>query len=208
MISNHAGQLPFDGMMLGAALLLEADPPRIARGMAEYWVSELPFVRVAAARSGQMVGTPQNCLQMLAAGECVMVFPEGVGGMNKTWFNRYKLQRFGLGFMRLALESGVPIVPVSIIGSEEQQPGLANFPRIGRLFGAPALPITLGFPWLGPLGMLPMPVKYHMYFGEPMVFEGDPDDEDARVQELVDRVKAVIEAGFERGLRERKGVFR
>lgn len=207
VIANHAGQLPFDGMMLSTALLLEAEPPRIARGMAEYWVSELPFVSVAAARSGQMVGTPQNCLQMLAAGECVMVFPEGVRGMNKTWFQRYKLQRFGLGFMRLALEAGVPVVPVSIVGSEEQQPGLANFPQIGRIFGAPALPITLGFPWLGPLGILPMPVKYRMYFGEPMLFKGDPDDEDAHIQTLVDRVRNAIEAGFERGLKERNGIF-
>lgn len=207
LISNHAGQLPFDGMMLASALLLEATPPRIVRGMAEYFVSELPFVNVMAARTGQMVGTPQNCLNMLKAGECVMAFPEGVRGMNKTWFQRYKLQRFGLGFMRLALEAGVPIVPVSIVGSEEQQPGIANFPRVGRIFGAPALPITLGFPLLGPLGMLPMPVKYHMYFGEPMHFEGAPDDEDARIQDKVDQVKAVIEAGFDRGLRERKGIF-
>jgi len=208
LISNHAGQLPFDGMMLTTAMLLEADPPRIVRGMAEYYVSELPFVSVAAARGGTTVGTPHNCIQLLRSGEVVMAFPEGARGMNKPFSQRYKLQRFGLGFMRLALEAGVPIVPVSIVGSEEQQPGLANFRKAGKLIGAPALPITLGFPWLGPLGLLPMPTKYHMYFGAPMRFEGDPDDEDAKIQENVDRVKAAIYAGFERGLAERKGVFR
>ena len=208
LVANHAGQLPFDGMMLTMAMLLDAEPPRIARGMAEYWVSELPFVSVMAARGGALVGTPRNCTAMLEAGECVMVFPEGVRGMNKLYRDRYRLMRFGLGFMRLALATRTPIVPVSIVGSEEQQPGIANLERVGKLFGMPALPITLGFPWLGPLGLLPLPVKYRIYFGEPLRFEGDPDDDDAHVEAKVDVVRKAIEAGFERGLAERRGVFR
>lgn len=208
LIANHAGQLPFDGMMLSTAMLLEANPPRIVRGMAEYFVSELPFVSIMAARGGTATGTPHNCIHLLREGEVVMAFPEGARGMNKPFSERYKLQRFGLGFMRLALEARVPIVPVSIVGSEEQQPGIANFRKLGRLFGAPALPITLGFPLLGPLGLLPMPTKYHMVFGDPMTFDGDPDDEDAKIQDQVDRVKAAIYAGLERGLAARKGVFR
>ena len=207
LVANHAGQLPFDGMMLSIAMLLEAEPPRIARAMAEYWVSELPFVSVAAARSGALVGTPRNCISMLDAGECVMVFPEGVRGMNKLYRDRYQLQRFGLGFMRLALETGTPIVPVSIVGSEEQQPGLANLEGVARVLGMPALPVTPTFPLLGPLGLLPLPVKYRIYFGEPLVFEGDPSDDDAHIEEKVDVVKAAIVAGFERGLAERSGIF-
>ena len=92
-----------------------------------------------------MVGTPANCVHMLENDECVMVFPEGVRGMNKTFDKRYQLQRFGLGFMRLALETGTPVVPVGIVGSEEQQPGLLNLKRVGRMFGLPSLPITAGF---------------------------------------------------------------
>ncbi len=208
LIANHAGQLPFDGMMLATAMLLEAEPPRIARGMAEYWVSELPWISVAAARTGALVGTPRNCISMLDAGECVMVFPEGVGGMNKLFKHRYQLQRFGLGFLRLALASNTPIVPVSIVGSEEQQPGFANLRRLGRVFGMPAFPLTLGFPWLGPLGILPLPVKYRIYFGEPLHFDGDPSDDDASIEEKVDVVKAAIMRGFERGLKDRQGVFK
>jgi len=208
LVANHAGQLPFDGMMLSTAMLLEAEPPRIARAMAEYWVSELPFVSEAAARSGALVGTPRNCVSLLEAGECVMVFPEGVRGMNKLYRDRYRLQRFGLGFMRLALRTNTPIVPVSIVGSEEQQPGLANLSRLGRLVGMPALPVTPTFPLLGPLGLWPLPVRYHIYFGEPLHFEGDPSDDDAHIEERVDVVKAAIEAGFARGLAERRGVFR
>lgn len=207
LIANHAGQLPFDAMMLAAALMMEAEPPRIARAMAEYWVSELPFVSVAAARTGALVGTPRNCEAMLAAGECVMVFPEGVRGMNKLYRDRYQLMRFGTGFMRLALATDTPVVPVSIVGSEEQQPGIANLESIGRLFGAPALPVTPFFPLLGPLGLLPLPVKYRIYFHAPLRFEGDPDEEDASIEEKVDVVKAAIMSGFERGLKERSGVF-
>jgi 1-acyl-sn-glycerol-3-phosphate acyltransferase len=208
LICNHAGQLPFDGMMLGMAMLLEAEPPRIVRGMGEYWIPQLPFVGVAAIRSGSMVGTPENCVQMLEADECVMVFPEGVRGMNKVFRERYKLQRFGLGFLRLALETETPIVPVGVVGSEEQQPGLATLPRLGEMLGMPAFPLTLGFPWLGPLGILPLPVKYRIYFGDPLRFEGSPNEEDAQVQAKVDVARDAIHGLLERGRRERKGIFR
>ena len=207
LIANHAGQLPFDGMMISAAMLLESEPPRIVRSMAEFWVPQLPWVNVIAARGGVLVGTPENCVAMLETGECVLAFPEGVRGMSKLFSQRYKLQRFGLGFMRLALETETPIVPVAVIGSEEQQPGLANLPRVGKLLGMPSFPITLGFPWLGPLGMLPLPVKYHLYFGEPIRFEGSPTDEDAVVEEKVDVVRKVIAEMSERGRDERRGVF-
>jgi 1-acyl-sn-glycerol-3-phosphate acyltransferase len=207
VIANHAGQLPFDATMLSMALLLEAEPPRIARGMAEYFVSRLPFVSVAAARGGALVGTPRNCISLLENGELVMVFPEGVRGMNKLYSQRYELQEFGLGFMRLALETGTPILPVGIVGSEEQNPGLANLKGIGSALGLPALPITFSFPLLGPLGLLPMPVKYRIYFGEPLDFEGDPSDEDSVIEEKVEVVKSHIKALLDRGVDERKGVF-
>jgi 1-acyl-sn-glycerol-3-phosphate acyltransferase len=196
VIGNHAGQLPFDGLMLSTALLLEARPPRI------------PGVGVLAARSGALVGTPENCRHMLENEECVVVFPEGARGMNKLYRDRYVLQRFGLGFMRLALETSTPIVPVGIVGSEEQQPGFANLEGLSRALDIPAFPITLGFPWLGPLGLAPLPVRYHLYFGEPLHFEGSPTDEDALIESKVEQVKSAISALLERGLREREGVFR
>jgi 1-acyl-sn-glycerol-3-phosphate acyltransferase len=208
VIANHAGQLPFDGMNLGAALLLEAEPPRIARAMGEFWIPSLPWVSIAAARTGALVGTPSNCVHMLENGECVMVFPEGVRGMNKLYKDRYRLQRFGLGFMRLALETRTPIVPVGIVGSEEQQPGLANLQRLGGILGMPAFPITATFPWLGPLGLLPLPVKYRIHFGEALHFEGDSTDEDSAIESKVERVKTAITALLEQGRRERRGVFR
>jgi 1-acyl-sn-glycerol-3-phosphate acyltransferase len=207
VIANHAGQLPFDAAMLGLALLMEAQPPRIARSMGEYWIPQLPWVSVLAARIGALVGTPQNCIHMLANGECVLTFPEGVRGMNKVFSQRYQLQRFGTGFMRLALETATPIVPVAIVGSEEQQPSFANLEGFARMFGAPALPITATFPWLGPLGLLPLPVKYRIYFGEPQYFDGEASDEDAIIDAKVEKVKAKISGMLARGRREREGIF-
>jgi len=208
VVANHAGQLPFDAAMLGLSLLLEADPPRIARAMGEYWIPNLPWVSIAAARVGALVGTPANCAHMLENGECVTVFPEGIRGMNKLFSQRYRLQRFGSGFLRLALETRTPIVPVGIVGSEEQQPGLANLAGLGRLLGMPAFPITATFPWLGPLGLWPLPVKYRIRFGEPLHFEGDAHDEDGVIEEKVDAVKAAIDELLAQGRRERRGVFR
>ena len=207
VIANHAGQLPFDAAMLGLALLMEARPPRIARSMGEYWISRLPWVSILAARTGALVGTPQNCIHMLENGECVVAFPEGVRGLNKLFSQRYQLQRFGTGFMRLALETAAPIVPVAIVGSEEQQPSFANLEGLARMFGAPVLPITPTFPWLGPLGLLPLPVKYRISFGEPLTFEGEASDEDAVIDAKVEEVKEKIAGMLARGRREREGIF-
>jgi 1-acyl-sn-glycerol-3-phosphate acyltransferase len=208
VVGNHAGQLPFDAAMLGAALFFEAEPPRIARGMGEYWIPRLPFLSVAATRSGSMVGTPDNCIALLEAEECAMVFPEGVRGMNKLYRDREKLMRFGLGFLRIALQTHTPIVPVGIVGSDEQQPGLANLESLAKLFGMPAFPITPTFPLLGPLGLLPLPVKYRILFGEPLRFEGTGSEEDALIEKHVAEVRSAIAALLARGRRERKGIFR
>ncbi len=208
LIANHAGQLPFDGMMLVISMLLEAEPPRLVRGMGEYFIPQLPFMSWAAERGGNLVGTPENCTALLEAGECVMVFPEGARGMNKTFDRRYQLQRFGQGFLRLALEAGTPIVPVGIVGSEEQNPGLANLESLGKYLGLPAFPITATFPLLGPLGMLPLPVKYRIHFGEPLHFDGKSTDEDEVIQRKVDRVRAAIDELLADGREQREGVFR
>ncbi len=209
LISNHAGNtFAWDGAMLGMALYLESNPPRMVRGMAEYYLPTIPFFGTFMHRSGSVVGTPGNCIQLLEEEEAIMVFPEGARGFIKTFDKRYQLQRFGLGFMRLALESGTPIVPVGIVGSEEQSPGLANVPLLGKLIGAPAFPITPTFPLFGLGGFLPLPVKFRIRFGDALHFDGDPAEDDATIGEKVDVVKDAIRGLVAEGLDERDGWFR
>ncbi len=207
LISNHAGQVALDAAMIACACLLEAEPPRVIRGMGEYWLPTVPFVNELMVRTGSVVGTRKNCIDLLENEEAVIAFPEGVRGMNKLIRERYQLQEFGQGFMRLALETKTPIVPIAVVGSEEQAPAIWNARTIARLLGTPAFPITLTWPWLGPLGLIPLPVKYRVYFGEPMHFEGNPSDEDEVIGEKVMDVKGRIAAMVARGLASRRSLF-
>ncbi|HEY6099214.1 MAG TPA: lysophospholipid acyltransferase family protein, partial [Anaeromyxobacter sp.] len=176
IVANHSGQLPFDAAMIEVALLIDKDPPRIARAMVEKWVPTLPFVSTFMARCGQIVGTPENCRRLLAADEALLVFPEGVRGLNKPFSKRYQLQKFGVGFMRLALESQAPVIPCAVVGAEEQAPALFDFKLLARLLGFPAFPIT---PTVLPF---PLPARYHIRFGDPLRFTGSPDDDDAELE--------------------------
>lgn len=201
LIANHSGQLPLDGAMITVAMLIDAKPARSIRSMVEKWMPTLPYVSTFMARTGQIVGTPENCRRLLSAGEAILVFPEGARGITKLWPQRYQLQEFGLGFMRLALETHTPIVPIAVVGAEEQAMALFDLKPMAKLLGFPAFPIT-------PTGLpLPLPSKYHLYFGEPLHFTGRPDDEDAELDKKVHVVKAAIQAMLEQGLRERKHVF-
>jgi len=187
LVANHAGQFGYDGAMLATAMLLEADPPRIVRGMAEYFFRRTPWLGELVTQIGSVVGTPENCTALLAADSCLMAFPEGARGASKPFRKRYQLQPFGHGFMRLALASDAPIVPVGIIGPEEQQPGFADWTWLGHRLGLPSFPITVSMPWFGPLGApFALPVKYH----------------------LVAQVKQAVADLIARGLSTRRGIFR
>jgi len=202
VVANHSGQLPFDAMVIASALILKADPPRMARTMVERFIPTLPFASYLFNRWGQITGTPDNCRRLLEDEEAILVFPEGVRGISKPFSRRYQLQDFGLGFMRLALQTGTPVVPVAVIGAEEQAPAV-NVRTLAKLVGAPAFPVSPIPPFFP---VLPLPTKYRLYFGEALRFAGDPDDDD----ELVEHVRAVknsIQSMIQLGLKERQHVF-
>jgi len=204
VIANHSGQLPLDGLVIGAALMMDAEPPRFARSMVEKWSAQLPFVSWFFPRVGQVVGSPENARRMLRNGETLLVFPEGARGISKTFDRRYQLVDFGLGFMRLALETGTPIVPVAVVGAEEQLISVADVKPLARLLGMPSFPII---PQLFVGAPFPLPVRYRIHFGEPLRFHGDPDEDDAVIEEKVWVVRATIQSMLNRGLKERKGIF-
>jgi 1-acyl-sn-glycerol-3-phosphate acyltransferase len=203
LVSNHSGQLPFDALVIGTACFLEPPQPRLVRAMVEFFVPTVPFASYLFSRWGQITGTPENCRRLLAADEAVLVFPEGARGISKPFSKRYQLADFGKGFMRLALETGAPIVPVAVIGAEEQAPAV-NLKSVAKLFGMPSMPIVPYPPFVAPL---PLPVKYRVYFGEPMTFTGDPDDDDDALDDKIKTVRNRIQSMIHMGLRAREHVF-
>ena len=202
-VANHSGQLPFDALVIACACFLEPTQPRLPRAMVEYFVPTVPFASYLFARWGQITGTPENCRRLLAADEAVLVFPEGARGISKPFSKRYQLAPFGAGFMRLALETGAPIVPVAVIGAEEQAPAV-NFTALAKLLRTPAFPIV---PYPPFVPIIPLPTKYRLYFGEPMTLHGDPDDDDEVLAEQVKTVRNRIQSMIHVGLHERKHVF-
>lgn len=205
LVANHSGQIPIDGAVIGAAMFMDAEPPRFTRAMVEKWAHALPFVSVFFSRVGQVVGVPENAKRLLEQDEALLVFPEGARGISKTFDKRYQLMPFGLGFMRLAIETRAPIVPVALVGAEEQYVSLANLESLARVLKMPAFPIVPQV--LLPGGQLPLPTRYRLYFGEPMTFDGDADDDDAVIEAKVWTVQNTVQSMLNRGLRDRKHVF-
>ena len=203
LVSNHSGQLPFDALVIGTACFLEPPQPRLVRAMVEFFVPTVPFASYLFARWGQITGTPENCRRLLNADEIVLVFPEGARGISKPFSKRYQLAEFGKGFMRLALETGAPIVPVAVIGAEEQAPAV-NIKPLAKLLRAPAFPIV---PYPPFVAAVPLPVKYRVYFGEPMQFTDDPDDDDDALDDKIKTVRNRIQSMIHMGLRAREHVF-
>jgi len=206
LVSNHSGQIPLDGVMIATGLLLEPEEPRLVRSLYEKWAATLPFVSTFFSRCGQIVGRPENLKRLLRRGEIVLVFPEGVKGIVKPFSRAYALSDFGLGFMRLALENDTPVVPVAVIGAEEQYPSLANLEGVARSVRMPGLPLPIQA-FVPVLGLLPLPAKYRIIIGEPMTFHGNPDDEDSVIEEKVWAVKHALELMLSKGLKERKHIF-
>lgn len=208
IVPNHSGQLPLDGVVIGVSCLLQAKPPRLVRAMAERWFPTLPFVNEAFARSGVVVGDPINCRNLLEDENAILVFPEGARGSGKPWRHRYHLRKFGRGFMRLALQAGAPIVPCAVVGAEESIVSISDARGIAKLLGAPYLPISPWLPLLGPLAYVPMPTKFHVQFGEPLVFDGPFDDEDAAIEAKVAVVERAIQRMIDEMLRRRRSIWR
>jgi 1-acyl-sn-glycerol-3-phosphate acyltransferase len=197
LVANHGGLLPFDGAMVVVDTLLHTDPPRLARAIVDRWAGSLPWVNVFYARVGQVIGTRENFADLLADGQLLLVFPEGIDGIRKPITQRHRLQRFRVGFVEQALRGGTPIVPVAVVGSDDQAPILYDLKPVARALGLPVAPITPTFPWLGPLGLLPYPVGYRIVYGEPLRFHerfGPEDASDPRlIRYLAKKVRSAVQ---------------
>jgi 1-acyl-sn-glycerol-3-phosphate acyltransferase len=205
LVANHSGQIPIDAAIIGCAMFFDANPPRMTRAMVDKWAATLPFVSTFFSRMGQVVGLPENARRLLERDELLLVFPEGIRGISKPFRERYQLKDFGSGFMRLAMATDTPVVPVGVVGAEEQYVSFGSLSGAARTFGLPVFPLVPQL--VVPGGVLPLPTKYRLFFGEPMRFEGDPDDT-IRVNDQVYLVKQAIQHILRRGLAQRRSVFR
>lgn len=213
VVANHSGTMfPWDGAMLKVALKREHPSQRELRPLIDNFAAALPFVGSAMSRLGAVRACRENAERLLGEGEVIAVFPEGVRGIGKPFERRYRLERFGRGgFVTVAARTRAPIVPVAIIGAEEIHPMLAKVEGPARLFGIPYLPITPTFPWLGVLGLVPLPTKWTIVVGEPIEVASrfaKPDEPDpAEVERVTEEVRSTVQVMIDRVLTERESIF-
>ncbi len=212
LVANHAGSLlPFDAAMITTALMKEHPLPRWPRFMALDWAFAAPFLGPFIRKVGGVPANHANATRILDADELLMTFPEGAKGSGKRYSERYQVQRFGRGgFVEIALRTGTPIVPVAVIGAEETYPMIADAAPLARLLGAPFAPITPTFPWLGPLGLVPLPSRWRIEFCAPVDLSPYPPEaaEDRRlVLDLSEAVREKVAGAVRENLLERGPAF-
>ncbi|MDT0200633.1 lysophospholipid acyltransferase family protein [Nocardioides sp. AE5] len=209
VVSNHSGTIPVDGLMTMVALHDHAG--RSLRPLGADLVFQLPIVAGLARKGGATLACNADAERMLRQGELVGVWPEGFKGIGKPFSERYKLQRFGRGgFVSAAMRTGVPIIPLSVVGAEEIYPLVGNVPSLARLLGIPYIPITPFFPLLGPLGLVPLPSKWILEFGEPIrtdEYDESSADDPMLVFNVTDQVRETIQQTLYRLLTNRQSVF-
>jgi 1-acyl-sn-glycerol-3-phosphate acyltransferase len=211
VVANHSGVLPFDALMLQVGILDEHPARRNLRVLSANMVYSIPLLGRIARASGHVPANPKEAERLLNSGELVGVFPEGFKGIGKPFRDRYQLQRFGRGgFAKLALQLGVPLIPCAIVGAEEIYPMVANWTEAASRLKLPYFPITPLFPWLGPLGAIPLPSKWLIEFCDPVRTDGftpDQSEDDDVISELADKVKYVIATKIDELLAERGPAF-
>lgn len=211
IVANHSGVLPYDGIMVRTALRREHSSQREVRWLAEDFVFHLPFLGAFMNRIGAVRACQENAERLLRQERCVLVFPEGIKGIGKLYNQKYKLQRFGRGgFIKLALRTGAPIIPLSIVGAEETAPMLYRIEYLTQMLGLPFIPVTPTFPALGPLGLVPAPTKWKLTFGPPIDLEGSgagAADDALLVVRLAERVRGAIQKSLDATVSERKSVW-
>jgi 1-acyl-sn-glycerol-3-phosphate acyltransferase len=210
VVSNHSGTLPVDGLMTITAI--HERTGRHLRPLGADLVFRMPIVSTLARKGGATLACNEDAERMLRGGELVGVWPEGFKGIGKPYSDRYKLQRFGRGgFVSAALRTGVPIVPLAVVGAEEIYPLVGNIPGLARILGVPYIPITPFFPLLGPLGLVPLPSKWLMEFGEPIRTDDYDEvafDDPMLVFNVTDQVRETIQQTLYSLLMKRQSVFR
>lgn len=204
LVSNHSGALPFDGAMISTALDLQRG--LLVRYLYDRFVDGVSAVGAFYRRTGGAVANWENAERLLVERRAhVLIFPEGVPGVAKTFSERYRLRDFNPGFARLAMRHDIPIVPIAVVGAEEIYPVVGRSEEVGKSFGLPYLPITPFFPLFGILGALPLPTKWMIRVGKPIRLPQTADDRAAANESV--RVRRKLQAMVTRLQQRRQSIF-
>lgn len=201
LAANHSGAIPFDSAMIWADVVRHTNPPRVPRPVADHFVPMIPIIGILFARGGMVGGSRGNARTLLERGELLLIHPEGVPGIAKSFKLRYQLQDWRVGHVELAIRHGAPVIPVAVVGAEEQMPQIGRIPI--SIAGMPFIPVTIT--------PLPMPVKYHIRYGAPIpvneLYTPDQADDPASVREAATLVKKTVQRMIDEGLKQRTGIF-
>lgn len=202
LAANHSGAIPFDSAMIWADVVRHTNPPRVPRPVADHFVPMIPIIGILFARGGMVGGSRGNARTLLERGELLLIHPEGVPGIAKSFKLRYQLQDWRVGHVELAIRHGAPVIPVAVVGAEEQMPQIGRIPI--SIAGMPFIPVTIT--------PLPMPVKYHIRYGAPIpvheLYTPDQADDPASVREAAALVKKTVQQMIDEGLKQRAGIFK
>ncbi len=204
VVGNHSGVLPFDAVMVTTDVFRSMDPPRLVRFMVDFFVYRMPLIGTLFRSLGQVPGTRRNFDGLMEEGHLVGIFPEGADALGKPMEQRYELYPFSHGHVELAARHGVPVIPFGVVGAEEQQAVISNLQPLARALGVPFVPVTRTFPLLGPVGLLPKPVRYYIQYGPALTI--DPavlESIEVRTRE-VERVRDAVAEQIHLGLEVRR----
>ncbi len=208
IVANHSGALPFDGAMLHLAVRRRHSEKRFVRFLVDDFVFRQAFLAEVMQRLGGVRASPEGAHQLLAREELVAVFPEGVKGLGKLFRDRYQLARFGRGgFVRVAAETGTPVIPCAIVGAEEIYPILWKSEELAAVLNVPYVPVTPTFPLLGPLGLIPLPSQWVIAFGPAICVPRTVAKNPQKIDAWSHRIRAVIQRMLATLLKARQSVW-
>ncbi|TFH27100.1 MAG: glycerol acyltransferase, partial [Myxococcales bacterium] len=211
LVGNHSGGLPFDATMIAYALSeCAGGPRRIVRPLYDKFVEDLGPVRDAYRKLGGVPARYAVADELIGRAEMPLVFPEGMFGVSKLFEDRYKLGTFSSSAARLSCKHRVPIVPFAVVGAEEIYPMIGRSGVLGKLVGAPYVPITPFFPTFGLLGTLPLPTKWRIVFGSRIYLYREHRFRGAGAADFVgmsERLRRTVQILLRSSLAKRSSIF-
>ncbi|HEY1358936.1 MAG TPA: lysophospholipid acyltransferase family protein [Thermoleophilaceae bacterium] len=217
LIGVHSGA-PFvwDAWTVGLQWWRHFGHERPLHGTAHDALMAAPGVGWYFRKMGVLPAAPDSITGALAAGRDVALWPGGEVDSLRPWTRRDEAELAGrTGFIKMAIKTGVPIVPISTVGGPDAMPvlfsgrRLAKALRLDQVARLKRFPIALQAPWgisLAALPEIPLPTKIRTAFQDPIELDDDPAkaDDDDYVQQMYEEVEGSIQRGMDTLARRRR----